>query len=156
MKIKRHSPPGDDTGIDLTPMLDVIFIMLIFFIVTTSFIREAGIEVNRPSAETAQREEQTNILVAISPEGEVWIDRQRVDIRGLRAVIQKLRAENPEASVVIQADTDARAGLMVEAMDQEGFGNCSNHYECMAACPKAIHVKFIAQLNREYLKAVTE
>lgn len=118
MKVKRHAPPSEDTGIDLTPMLDVIFIMLIFFIVTTSFIREAGIQVNRPSAETAQREERTNILVAISPEGEVWIDKQRVDIRSLRAVIQKLRAENPEASVVIQADRDARAGLMVEAMDQ--------------------------------------
>ena len=99
-------------------MLDVIFIMLIFFIVTTSFIREAGIEINRPSAETAEREERTNILIAISPEGAIWIDRQQVDIRGLRAVVQKLRAEDPQASVIVQADRDARAGLMVEVMDQ--------------------------------------
>jgi biopolymer transport protein ExbD len=118
MKIKRHAPPGEDLGIDLTPMLDVIFIMLIFFIVTTSFIREAGIEINRPSAETAEREERTNILIAISPEGAIWIDRQQVDIRGLRAVVQKLRAEDPQASVIVQADRDARAGLMVEVMDQ--------------------------------------
>ncbi|MAY24813.1 MAG: biopolymer transporter ExbD [Polycyclovorans sp.] len=118
MKIKRHAPPGEETGIDLTPMLDVIFIMLIFFIVTTSFIREAGIEINRPSAETAEREERTNILIAISPEGAIWIDRQQVDIRGLRAVVQKLRAEDPQASVIVQADRDARAGLMVEVMDQ--------------------------------------
>lgn len=118
MKIKRHTAAPDENAIDLTPMLDVIFIMLIFFIVTTSFVRESGIKVNRPSAQTAVKEERTNILVAISPAGEVWIDKQRVDIRSLRATIQKLKAENPEAAVIIQADTDARAGLMVEAMDQ--------------------------------------
>lgn len=118
MKMRRHAAAPDDTGIDLTPMLDVIFIMLIFFIVTTSFVREAGIKVNRPSAQTAVKEERASILVAISPEGEVWIDKQRVDIRSLRTVIQKLKSENPEAAVVIQADRDARAGLMVQAMDQ--------------------------------------
>lgn len=118
MKVRRHNPPADEGNIDVTPMLDVVFIMLIFFIVTTTFIREAGIQVNRPSAETATREEQSNILVAISPEGEVWIDKQRVDIRGLRTYIEKLKSENPEATVIIQADKDARAGLMVEAMDQ--------------------------------------
>jgi biopolymer transport protein ExbD len=118
MKIKRHSETSDDSGIDLTPMLDVIFIMLIFFIVTTSFIREAGIEINRPSAETAQRENRSNILIAVSPQGEVWIDRQRVDIRSLRAAVQTLRADSPEAAVVVQADQDARAGLVVEVMDQ--------------------------------------
>ena len=100
--------------------------MLIFFIVTTTFIREAGIQVNRPNAETATREEKTNILVAISPEGEVWIDRKRVDIRGLRTQIERLRAENPEASVIIQADKDARAGLMVEAMDQARLAGVDN------------------------------
>lgn len=118
MKIKRHSETSDDSGIDLTPMLDVIFIILIFFIVTTSFIREAGIEINRPSAETAQRENRSNILIAVSPQGEVWIDRQRVDIRSLRAAVQALRADSPEAAVVVQADQDARAGLVVEVMDQ--------------------------------------
>lgn len=118
MKIKRHSSGSEESGIDLTPMLDVIFIMLIFFIVTTSFIREAGIEINRPSAETAQREDRSNILIAVSPQGEVWIDRQRVDIRGVRAAVQALRADSPEAAVVVQADQDARAGLVVEVMDQ--------------------------------------
>jgi len=118
MKVRRHALPPEDTGIDLTPMLDVIFIMLIFFIVTTTFVREAGIKVNRPAAETAVKQEQSNILVAISPEGEIWIDRQRVDIRELRGLIQKLKSENPEAAVIIQADRDARAGLLVQAMDQ--------------------------------------
>ena len=118
MKVKRHNPPDEDGGIDVTPMLDVVFIMLIFFIVTTTFIREAGIKVNRPNAQTAKQEEKSNILVAISPEGEIWIDRKRVDIRGLRAHIERLKGENPEATVIIQADRDARAGLMVEAIDQ--------------------------------------
>jgi biopolymer transport protein ExbD len=118
MKVRRHAAPPEDTGIDLTPMLDVIFIMLIFFIVTTTFVREAGIQINRPAAETAVKQEQTNILVAISPEGEIWIDGQRVDIRELRGMIRKLKSENPEAAVIIQADRDARAGLLVQAMDQ--------------------------------------
>ncbi|MBI2382446.1 MAG: biopolymer transporter ExbD [Gammaproteobacteria bacterium] len=126
MKVRKHSAPVDEGGIDLTPMLDVIFIMLIFFIVTTSFIREAGIKVNRPSAKTAQKEEQATILVAISPQGEIWIDKQRVDIRGLRAAIQRLKAQNPEAAVVIQADQNARAGLMVEAMDQARLAGVLN------------------------------
>lgn len=118
MKVRRHALPPEDTGIDLTPMLDVIFIMLIFFIVTTTFVREAGIKINRPAAKTAVKQEQTNILVAISPQGEIWIDKQRVDIRELRGMIQKLKSENPEAAVIIQADRDARAGLLVQAMDQ--------------------------------------
>lgn len=118
MKVRRHAAPPEDTGIDLTPMLDVIFIMLIFFIVTTTFVREAGIEINRPAAETAVKQEQSNILVAISPEGEIWIDGRRVDIRELRGLIRKLKSENPEAAVIIQADRNARAGLLVQAMDQ--------------------------------------
>lgn len=134
MKIRKHAQAVEEGGIDLTPMLDVIFIMLIFFIVTTSFVRESGIKVNRPSAQTAQKEDKANILVAISPEGEIWIDRQRVDIRGLRAAIQRLRSQNPEASVVIQADQQARAGLMVEAMDQARLAGVQN--VAVAATPK--------------------
>ncbi|MDT0497686.1 biopolymer transporter ExbD [Algiphilus sp. W345] len=126
MKMKRHDSPPEDNGIDLTPMLDVVFIMLIFFIVTTTFIREAGIEINRPNAQTAQKQERVNILVAIAPNGEIWIDGQRVDIRGLRAAIETLRGKDPDASVVVQADRDARAGLLVEAMDQARLAGVRN------------------------------
>lgn len=118
MKVRRHAAPGDDTGIDLTPMLDVIFIMLIFFIVTTSFVREAGIEINRPAAETASKQEQNSILIAVSTSGEVWMDGQKVDARALRGLIRKRRSEHPQAAVVVQADRDAKAGLMVQVMDQ--------------------------------------
>ena len=119
MRFRRHSAaPDEGDQIDLTPMLDVVFIMLIFFIVTTSFVKEAGITVNQPSAETSSKQEGNNILIAISPNGEVWIDKQAVDVRALRAHVERLHAESPEAAVIIQADEDARSGLLVEVMDQ--------------------------------------
>jgi biopolymer transport protein ExbD len=118
MRFRRHQPPAEDAGIDLAPMLDFVMNLLIFFIVAAAFVQEAGIRVNRPSAKTAVQENQVNIIVAISAGGEVWIDRQRVDIRALRGIIQKMRGEHPDSPVIIQADKDARAGLLVEAMDQ--------------------------------------
>jgi biopolymer transport protein ExbD len=118
MRFRRHNAPTEETGIDLAPMLDFVLNLLIFFIITNTFIQEAGIHVNRPSAKTAVKQERNNIVVAVSKDGEIWIDKQRVDIRTLRAHVQRLRAANPQAAVIIQADQDARAGLMVEAMDQ--------------------------------------
>ena len=85
----------EETEINLTPMLDVVFIMLIFFIVTASFVKEAGIDVNRPDAPTAVVQENANILVAINDRNEIWIDRRRVDPRAVRANIERLHAENP-------------------------------------------------------------
>ena len=123
---RRIKKKNEESEINITPMLDIVFIMLIFFIVTTTFIREAGIEINRPSAQTAQKQERVNILVAIAPNGEIWIDGQRVDIRGLRAAIETLRGKDPDASVVVQADRDARAGLLVEAMDQARLAGVRN------------------------------
>ena len=90
--------------INMTPMLDVVFIMLIFFIVTASFVKEAGIDVNRPEAATAVKKERANILVAISDQGEIWINKRQIDVRAVQANIERLKAENPQGSVVIQAD----------------------------------------------------
>ena len=115
---RRRGVTEEDTGIDLTPMLDVVFIMLIFFIVTTSFVKESGIQVNRPSATTAEKKERANILIAISESGEVWIQKRRVDIRSVRANVERLHAESPEGTVVIQADKASRNGLLVQVMDQ--------------------------------------
>ena len=103
--------------IDLTPMLDVVFIMLIFFIVTASFIKETGIDVNRPEAETSERQDSVSILIAVSSSNEVWIDRRRVDIRSVRANIERLRAENPKGSVVVQADNKADTETVVTVLD---------------------------------------
>lgn len=114
---RRHTNGGDETEINLTPMLDVTFIMLIFFIVTASFVKESGIDVNKPPAATAERKERGNILVAITESGEVWIDKRPVDIRAVRANIERLHAENPQGAVVIQADRDSKNGLLVAVMD---------------------------------------
>ncbi len=107
----------DESEVNLTPMLDVVFIMLIFFIVTASFVKESGIDINRPDAATAERKEKGNILVAISAENQIWIDRRMVDPRALRANIERMHAENPQGSVIIQADKDAKTGLLVLVMD---------------------------------------
>ncbi len=108
----------EESGIDLTPMLDVVFIMLIFFIVTTSFVKESGIDVSRPSAKTAKKKQRATILVAISQSGEIWIQKRKIDIRSVQANIERLHAESPEGTVVIQADKRAETGLLVDVMDQ--------------------------------------
>jgi biopolymer transport protein ExbD len=119
MSKRRHHHNGEEeAGIDMTPMLDIVFIMLIFFIVTTSFIKESGIDVNRPTAQTAERKERGNIIVAIRSDGEVWIDKRTVDIRAVRANVERLHAENPQGSVVITADRKAETGVLVQVMDQ--------------------------------------
>ena len=107
----------EDNEINLTPMLDVVFIMLIFFIVTASFIKESGIDVNRPDAPTSERVEDANILIAISSNDEIWIDRRLVDPRAVRANIERLHAENPKGSVVIQADRKSTNEMLVIVMD---------------------------------------
>ncbi len=107
----------EESEVNLTPMLDVVFIMLIFFIVTASFVKEAGIDVTRPSAATAERKERGNIMVAITENDQIWIDRRQVDPRALRANIERLHAENPQGSVVIVADKNSKNGLLVLVMD---------------------------------------
>ncbi|WBA11788.1 ExbD/TolR family protein [Salinivibrio kushneri] len=118
MKRRYSNESNEEAAIDMTPMLDIVFIMLIFFIVTTSFVKEAGIDVNRPSANTAQTVSKGNIMVAVGPAGDVWVDKRRVDVDAVRANIERLRAESPEGAVVIQADQEASAGIVVDVMDQ--------------------------------------
>ena len=107
----------EEAAIDMTPMLDVVFIMLIFFIVTASFVKEAGIDVNRPEAATAVKRDRANILIAISDKGEIWINKRRIDVRAVQANIERLRAENPQGSVVIQADKKATTETLIKVMD---------------------------------------
>lgn len=116
---RRYSNGAQEyAGIDMTPMLDIVFIMLIFFIVTTSFIKEAGIDVNRPTANSAQVVKKGNIMIAVSDTGAVWIDKRRVEVGAVRANVERLKAENPEGAVVIQADKKSESGIVVEVMDQ--------------------------------------
>lgn len=116
----------EEVSVDLTPMLDVVFIMLIFFIVTTSFVKESGIEVNRSQAATATKKERANIMIAISDTGEIWLQKRSIDIRSVRANIERLHAESPEGGVVIQADKDSKNGLLVQVMDQVRLAGVNN------------------------------
>ncbi len=107
----------EEAGIDITPMLDVVFIMLIFFIVTSTFVKESGIDVNRPQAATAVKKAKANILIAIDAHDNIWIDRRQIDVRSVRPNIERLHAENPQGSVVIQADKDSRTNTLIQVMD---------------------------------------
>ncbi|NRA72494.1 MAG: biopolymer transporter ExbD [Gammaproteobacteria bacterium] len=108
----------EDAEINMTPMLDVVFIMLIFFIVSTSFVRESGIDVNRPNAQTSESKSKTAVFVAISAEDEIWLDRKLIDLRMVRPTIERLRTEQSEISVVVQADEKSTTGQLVHVIDQ--------------------------------------
>jgi biopolymer transport protein ExbD len=116
----------EESEVNLTPMLDVVFIMLIFFIVTASFVKEAGIDISRPDAATAERKEKGNILVAITADNQIWVDRRMVDPRALRANIERMHAENPHGSVVIQADEESKNKLLVQVMDAARMAGVKN------------------------------
>ena len=119
MRRRSHRSRGDDESeINLTPMLDIIFIMLIFFIVTASFVKESGIEVHRPTAKTAEIKEHGHIIISIKANGEVWIDKKPVDLRAVRANVARLHVENPQGAVIIAADRDSKTHMLVEVMDQ--------------------------------------
>jgi len=112
------SQEEEENEINLTPMLDVVFIMLIFFIVTASFVKEAGLDVNRPDAPvTETKPEDANILVAIDANDDIWIDRRLVDPRAVKANIARLHAENPKGSVVIQPNKASTNKMLVTVMD---------------------------------------
>ncbi|MEE4279003.1 MAG: biopolymer transporter ExbD [Halieaceae bacterium] len=111
------NPDTDEGGVDITPMLDVVFIMLIFFIVTATFIKESGIDVDKPEAATAIVQEKASILIAIDADDQVWINRRQVDVRSVRSIVERLHAENPKGTVVIQADRNSRNNTLVQVMD---------------------------------------
>ena len=114
----RRKPIYDDPGINVTPMLDIVFIMLIFFIVTTSFTRETGASIERPRADQAIELTSATILIGIRPNDEIWLAKRRVALHELRPLVERARAENPEGGVVIVADKGARIGMVTQVMDQ--------------------------------------
>ncbi len=114
---KQRISNEEETEVNMTPMLDVVFIMLIFFIVTASFVKEAGVEVNRQQASTAEPKESANLFIAITDNGQIWMDKRVIDVRAVRANIERLHAENPQGAVVIQADKNSKNGLLVQVLD---------------------------------------
>ena len=123
MLSKRHtSAEGEEHGIDLAPMLDFVLNLLIFFIITTSFVKEPGVTVTREQAEMASSAEKGNILIAIRPNGEIWMDRRQVDIREVRPLIERLHIERPDDTVVVVADKAAKTGVLGKVMDEVKAG----------------------------------
>jgi biopolymer transport protein ExbD len=118
MRKPRLLEAEEEVDINITPMLDIVFIILIFFVVTASFVKESGVDVSRPSASTAERKERGNIMIAITADDAIWIDKRRVDIRAVRADVERLHVENPEGAIVIQADKNSKTGLLVQVIDQ--------------------------------------
>jgi len=116
----------EENEINLTPMLDVVFIMLIFFIVTATFIKEAGIQVERPDTVTADTQDDAAILIAISETDEIWIDRQKRDPRQVRSIIERLHAENPKGGIVIQADEESTNEMLVVVMEAAKSAGVTN------------------------------
>src|SRR5437763_358587 len=127
MRLRKHRHTDDvsTTGIDLAPMLDFVLNLLIFFIITAAFIKEAGITVRRPHAETAEHKESGNILIAIRQNGDIWMDKRHVDLREVRPFIERLHVERPDDTVVIIADKVSQTGVLTQVMDQVKLGGVS-------------------------------
>lgn len=117
MRLTRPSRNREDAQIDLTSMLDIVFIMLIFFIVTSSFVRESGVEVNRPQASHAVSQKDTGIFIAITSANDIYIDKRIVDAERVQATIEHMLVGQPDAALVIQADEHAYNGTVVKVMD---------------------------------------
>ena len=107
----------EESNIDMTPMLDIVFIMLIFFVVTASFVKETGIEINRPQASTATPKETANIKIAIDASDAIWLDKRKVDERSVKAILERMHIENPQGTLIIQADSKATNERLVKVMD---------------------------------------
>ncbi len=114
----RRRGRDDDTEINITPMLDIVFIMLIFFIVTTSFTKETGADIIKPQADQAVRLQKGTILVGIRSNDEIWMNKRKIEVREVRSMVERAKAENPEGSVVIVADKGSRIGVVTQVMDQ--------------------------------------
>lgn len=126
MKHTQSNQESAAESVNLTPLIDMVFILLIFFLVTASFTKESGIDVDRPTAKTAAREEQGSMVIGVSKDGEIWIDSQKIDMRAVRAHVEHLHAQNPEGTVIILADQSARTGTTVEVLDQVRLAGVTN------------------------------
>jgi biopolymer transport protein ExbD len=118
MQSRRHAPETEETGIDLAPMLDFTTNLLIFFIITTSFIKEAGTTVFKPEAVTGVNRDSGNLLIAIRENGDIWMDRRRIELREVRPQMERLHIERPDDTVVIIADRESDAGMVAKVMDE--------------------------------------
>jgi biopolymer transport protein ExbD len=124
--VMQNMPKEEEQEINITPMLDVVFIMLIFFIVTASFVKEAGVDVTKPEANTAIKKPKANILIGIDPNNQIWIDRRRVEPGDIRPNIERLHAQNPQGTVVIEADKASSYEMLVKVLDAARAAKVTN------------------------------
>ena len=115
--MRRGIRKEEEKVADLTPMLDVVFIMLIFFIVTATFIKEAGVEIDRPDTKTAEAKKTVSLLVGVGADSTIWLDKKKVDIRNVRPTMERLHAENPKGGLVIQADSESKVEKVLAIME---------------------------------------
>ena len=114
------------TDINIAPLIDLVFLLLIFFLVTTSFVKETGIDVNRPTASTAMPKEKGNILIGVDSDGRVFLEGRQIDIRSVQAHVERCLAENPEGGIVIVADKNSYTGIVIRVMDQCRLAGAKN------------------------------
>lgn len=133
--MRLHKRQEEEVEIDLAPMLDFVLNLLIFFIITTSFVKETGVTVDRPVADTVVHEEGANILIAIRSNGEIWMDKKQVDLREVRPMIERLHVERPEDKVIVIGDKAAPAGMLAAVMDEVKLGGIQDVY--VGAAPPA-------------------
>lgn len=126
MRRRRSIALEPEEELNLTPLLDVVFIILIFFVVTASFVKDTGVDIDRPGAASAEPQQRALIHIAITDREEVWIDHRSIGLSALRAQVERLHATNPEGGVVIQADTRAPTGLLVAVLDQVRLAGVSD------------------------------
>jgi len=125
----RHTHSKQETAaesVNMTPLIDMVFILLIFFLVTASFTKESGIDVDRPTAQTTVRQEQGSIIIGVNKNGEIWMENQQIELRAVRAHVEHNHAQNPEGTVIILADENAKTGLTVEVLDQVRLAGVTN------------------------------
>jgi biopolymer transport protein ExbD len=123
---RKRQNREDDLDINITPMLDIVFIMLIFFIVTTSFVKEPGIDPRRALAETSEPKPHGNILIGVSPDGQIWMNNRRIEITDIRPMVEEAVNENPESSAVVVSDQESPTGVVIDIMDQVRAGGVIN------------------------------
>ena len=117
MARNKAKAPKDEAQIDMTPMLDIVFIMLIFFIVTASFVKESGITVDKPEASTATKRDKANIFIGIDDRGDIYMQKNKVDKDAVKANLEEMLLENPESTIVVQADARADSGVLLNVLD---------------------------------------
>lgn len=128
MRGRKINMNRDESDIDMTPMLDIVFIMLIFFIVTASFLKEAGVDLNRPDSDTANEDnDKVSIIIDIAKDSQVWFQKRRIDVRAIRANLARQMAEMDDPSIVIRTHPSARTGTVIQVVDSVRSAGVENY-----------------------------